>query len=75
MPRRLPDRRARPERFGFLPETRIDVVVDDAVADAAVDAILAGATTGKLGDGTIWVTEAERVVRIDTGEEGVEALV
>lgn len=50
-------------------------MVDDAVADAAVDAILAGATTGKLGDGTIWVTEAERVVRIDTGEEGVEALV
>lgn len=62
-------------RIDFLPKTRIDVVVDDGVADAVVDAIVAGAATGKIGDGKIWVTEAERVVRIRTGEEGAEALV
>ena len=49
-------------------------VVSDAEADKAVDAILGAARTGKIGDGKIWVSSVERLVRIRTGEEGDEAL-
>ena len=53
---------------------RIEVVADDEDVDAVVQAIVAGARTGTIGDGKIWVTEVARVVRIRTGELGADAL-
>jgi nitrogen regulatory protein PII len=58
----------------FIPKLKIEVLVDDALADPVVSAIVAAARTGKIGDGKIWVTAVGRVVRIRTGEEGVDAL-
>ena len=50
------------------------MVVDDVDADRAVDLIVEAARTGKIGDGKIWVTPVERLVRIRTGERGPDAL-
>jgi nitrogen regulatory protein P-II 1 len=61
-------------RIEFLPKVRLDVVVDDERADAVVDAICDAAATGKIGDGKVWVTDAVRVVRVRTREEGPAAL-
>src|SRR5690606_38733504 len=58
----------------FLPKIRIDVVVPAAMADAAIDAIVKAAFTGKIGDGKIFVTAVEQAVRIRTGETGNDAL-
>jgi nitrogen regulatory protein P-II 1 len=58
----------------FVPKVRIEVVVDDEDADGVVDAITKAARTGKIGDGKIWVTEVDRVIRIRTGEMGPDAL-
>jgi nitrogen regulatory protein P-II 1 len=58
----------------FVPKVRIEVVVDDEDADGVVDAITKAARTGKIGDGKIWVTEVDRVMRIRTGEMGPDAL-
>ncbi len=61
-------------RIDFVPKVRIEVVVDDAAADRVVDAIRSAAATGKIGDGKIWVSSVERIVRIRTAEEGPDAL-
>lgn len=53
----------------FLPKVKIEVVVSDGDVDRCVDAIIKAARTGKIGDGKIFVTAVERVVRIRTGEE------
>jgi len=58
----------------FVPKARVDVLVDDAHVDAVVDAIIGAAKTGKIGDGKVWVTPVESLVRVRTGETGVEAL-
>jgi nitrogen regulatory protein PII len=58
----------------FLPKVKVEVVVDDGDVDGVVDAIAGGAQTGKIGDGKIWVTTVGRLVRIRTGEEGVDAV-
>lgn len=58
----------------FLPKVKIEVVVDDAMVDQVVEAIIAAARTGKIGDGKIFITNIERAVRIRTGEEGSDAL-
>lgn len=58
----------------FIPKVRLDVIVDDADADRVVDAIKEAASTGKIGDGKIWVTSVDRLVRIRTGEEGNSAV-
>ena len=52
----------------FLPKIKIEVVVSDDLVDRCVDAIVKAARTGKIGDGKIFVTDVERVVRIRTGE-------
>ena len=52
----------------FLPKIKIEVVVADDLVDRCVDAIVKAARTGKIGDGKIFVTNVERVVRIRTGE-------
>jgi nitrogen regulatory protein PII len=61
-------------QIDFVPKVAIEIVVDDAVADTIVDAIAAAAKTDKIGDGKIWVTTVERLVRIRTGEEGADAI-
>ncbi|MES2964587.1 MAG: P-II family nitrogen regulator [Bdellovibrionota bacterium] len=58
----------------FLPKTKLEIVVNDVLADAAVEAIVRAARTGKIGDGKIFVSDVARVVRIRTGEEDENAL-
>lgn len=58
----------------FVPKVRIEIVVDDSVVERAVEAIRSAASTGKIGDGKIWVTNVERIIRIRTGETGPDAL-
>lgn len=58
----------------FVPKVRIELVVDDSVLDRALEAIRTAAGTGKIGDGKIWVTNVERIIRIRTGETGTDAL-
>lgn len=58
----------------FVPKLRIDVIVDDERAGAVVDAIVAAAATGKIGDGKVWVGPVEDLVRIRTGERGRDAV-
>ncbi|MEL6892860.1 MAG: P-II family nitrogen regulator [Actinomycetota bacterium] len=61
-------------QIDFVPKVQIDVVVDDDRVDTVVDTIAAAAKTDKIGDGKIWVTGVDRIVRIRTGEEGGDAL-
>jgi nitrogen regulatory protein P-II 1 len=58
----------------FLPKVKIEIVIGDALVDAAIDAIVKAARTGKIGDGKIFVTSVEQVVRIRTGETGEAAV-
>ncbi len=61
-------------QVAFTPKIRLDVVVDDAAVIAVVDAIVKAARTDKIGDGKIWVTDTDHVIRIRTGETGTDAL-
>ena len=58
----------------FLPKVRIEAVMQDEQVERAVEAIAQAARTGKIGDGKIFITDVERVVRIRTGEEGTDAI-
>ena len=58
----------------FVPKVRIEMVVHDDDVEKTIIALRAAASTGKIGDGKIWVTNAERIIRIRTGEEGSDAL-
>ena len=58
----------------FVPKTRVEVAVKDALLDQVVEAIVSAARTGKVGDGKIFVSDIERVVRIRTGESDEQAL-
>ena len=58
----------------FVPKVRVEVLVDDAVADSVVETIVGSARTGKIGDGKVWVTTVDTVVRVRTGEAGPDAL-
>ena len=58
----------------FLPKIKVEVVVTDAQVEQVVDAIVAAARTGKIGDGKIFVSNVEQAIRIRTGEEGADAL-
>jgi nitrogen regulatory protein PII len=58
----------------FVPKVKIEVIVEDAQVTSIVDAIIAAARTGTIGDGKIWVIDSEAVFRIRTGEVGAEAL-
>ena len=61
-------------KIDFVPKVQVKIVVDDAAVDAVVEAITKSAATGKIGDGKIWVTDVDRIVRIRTGEEGADAV-
>ena len=58
----------------FVPKVRIEVLADDGDVDALVQAIVESARTGKIGDGKVWVTAVDTVVRVRTGEAGPDAL-
>jgi nitrogen regulatory protein P-II 1 len=58
----------------YLPKIKIEIIVNEEFVQKAVDAIIAGAKTGKIGDGKIWITPVEDVIRIRTGERGSEAV-
>jgi nitrogen regulatory protein PII len=61
-------------RVDFIPKVRVEVVVADDRAEAVVDAIIDAGRTGNIGDGKIWVSPLEQVVRIRTGERGDDAV-
>ena len=58
----------------FLPKVKIEAAVDDAIVDRVIEAVEAAARTGKIGDGKIFVSSLEQVVRIRTGKTGKDAL-
>ena len=58
----------------FVPKVKLEMVVDEGAVDGVIEALRAAAATGKIGDGKIWVTEVDRLVRIRTGEEGSDAV-
>ncbi|HYQ34981.1 MAG TPA: P-II family nitrogen regulator [Mycobacterium sp.] len=58
----------------FVPKIRVEVLVAEEFADRVVDAILGASRTGKIGDGKVWVSPAEKVIRIRTGERDHDAL-
>ena len=60
--------------FSFVPKLRIEVLVDDLEAGRVVDVLVAAASTGSIGDGKVWSTPVDEVVRVRTGERGAEAL-
>jgi nitrogen regulatory protein P-II 1 len=58
----------------FVPKVRVEVLVDEADLDGVIDAIVSAARTDKIGDGKIWVTSVEQIVRIRTGERDHDAI-
>jgi nitrogen regulatory protein P-II 2 len=58
----------------FVPKTKIEIAVEDALADQVIEAITNSAKTGKVGDGKIFVFDLEQVVRIRTGERDAKAI-
>ena len=61
-------------QIDFVPKTKVELVVDDDQADRVVDLLVEAARSGKIGDGKVWVTPVESLVRIRTGESGSSAL-
>ena len=61
-------------QIDFVPKVKVEIVVDDAVADSVVDAVVAAGRTDKIGDGKVWVTDVGDLVRIRTGERGPDAV-
>jgi len=58
----------------FVPKVRLEVVVRDADSEAVIDAIVASARTGKIGDGKVWMQSVDDIVRVRTGERGPDAI-
>jgi nitrogen regulatory protein P-II 1 len=58
----------------FVPKVRVEVLVDDADADGVARTIVEAARTGKIGDGKVWITTVDAVIRVRTGEAGSDAL-
>jgi nitrogen regulatory protein P-II 1 len=58
----------------FMPKARIEIVVDAEDVQTVIDAIVGAARTGRIGDGKVWVTPVERLIRVRTGETGADAL-
>ena len=61
-------------KIDFVPKVRIEAVVSDDTVDSVVDTIVSAARTDKIGDGKVWVTAVEQLVRIRTGERGDDAI-
>jgi nitrogen regulatory protein P-II 1 len=58
----------------FVPKVRVEVLADDNLADKVVDAVVEAARTGKIGDGEVWVSPVDSVIRVRTGERGADAI-
>ncbi len=58
----------------FVAKVRVDLVVEDSVADKVIDVIVQAARTGKIGDGKVWSTPVDTIVRVRTGERGTDAI-
>ena len=58
----------------FVPKIRVEVVVDEAQVEKTIDAVVEAARTGKIGDGKVWVTSVDTIIRVRTGERGLDAL-
>jgi len=58
----------------FLPKVKVEVIVGDALVERAIESLVKAARTGKIGDGKIFITDVEQIVRIRTGESGEEAV-
>ncbi|MBK1786777.1 P-II family nitrogen regulator [Prauserella cavernicola] len=58
----------------FVAKLKVEVVTDDANVDKVIDAVVSAAHTGKIGDGKVWVTSVDTVIRVRTGERGADAL-
>lgn len=58
----------------FVPKVRLELIVDDVEVDRLVEVIASSARTGKIGDGKIWVSPVDSIVRIRTGEQGSDAV-
>jgi len=61
-------------QIDFIPKAKVELVVDDSSVDRLVDIIRNAASTGKIGDGKIWVTTVDQIIRIRTGEQGQDAI-
>lgn len=61
-------------QIDFVPKMRIELVVEDISLEQTLDVIRESASTGKIGDGKIWVTNVEQIIRIRTGEHGADAI-
>ncbi|MDR3663321.1 MAG: P-II family nitrogen regulator [Mycobacterium sp.] len=58
----------------FVPKAQVEIVVEDDQVEAVLTAIIGAARTGRIGDGKVWVTNVETLIRVRTGEQGSEAL-
>jgi nitrogen regulatory protein P-II 2 len=58
----------------FLPKVKLEIAIDDSLTDKVIEAVSKAANTGKIGDGKIFVTALEQIVRIRTGETGADAV-
>lgn len=58
----------------LVPKVRVEVLVDDSAADTVIEAIVAAAQTGKIGDGKVWMVPVDAAVRVRTGERGIDAI-
>ena len=61
-------------QIDFVPKMRIELVLEDSSLERTLDVIRESASTGKIGDGKIWVTNVEQIIRIRTGEHGADAI-
>ncbi|MET0146593.1 MAG: P-II family nitrogen regulator [Ilumatobacteraceae bacterium] len=61
-------------QIDFVPKVKLEIVVDDAIVDGVIDAVVAAAHTDKIGDGKVWVNDIDDLVRIRTGERGPDAI-
>ena len=61
-------------KLDFVPKLKVEVVVDDVTADTVVEVIATAARAGKIGDGKVWVTTVDDILRIRTGERGIDAV-
>ena len=61
-------------KIDFVPKVKIELVVEDSQLDQVIDVITSSAATGNIGDGKVWVTNVDDIVRIRTGEHGADAI-
>lgn len=61
-------------KIDFIPKVKLEIIIDDEDATKVVDALVASAATGEIGDGKVWVSTVDDLVRIRTGERGADAV-